>query len=507
VAAFGTPSLATMPWLCYRHGVKNLSYFAGSAVFLTALAAACSVKNTEVEAPATGTPEGGAPDAEESYPATYLTAEPQRSGDAAKGYRALVNEPYVPCGIPDSAYKRAQPTVAPEDLVAGREGRNATLPYNFTAMKTKDGVDLVTSNCLTCHAGRVDGKLFVGLGNADSDFTTDADTQKQNFELLGMLVTDPKETAEYVKWKERVTVVAPYSVLSTRGPNPADGFTAVLFAHHDPKTLAWSNTPLMDVPPPQDVPVDVPPWWRMKKKTSMFYVGGGRGDHARIMMTASILCTSSVEESRAIDAYFADIRSYIQSIEPPKYPFAIDRALADRGRPVFEATCSRCHGTYGATPTYPNRLVTALEIGTDPVLASGTAQFAGPFTAWFKSSFFGEIARLEPQQGYIAPPLDGIWATAPFLHNGSVPTIAALLDSTQRPVYWTRTFNSTDYDKTGLGWNISVLDHGKKAETDPGTQRDLYDTTLLGYSNAGHTYGDKLTPDDRSAVIEYLKTL
>lgn len=471
------------------------------------LGAACTTKNVEVEPPAVGNGEAGAGDAADSYPATYLAAEPQRSGDAAKGYRALVNEAYVPCGIPDSAYKRVLGTTDSADLIDGREGRNATLPYNFTAMKTKDGVDLVTSNCLTCHAGRVNGKLLVGLGNASGDFTADADTQKQNFELLGTLVTDAKERVEYLKWKERVSVVAPYSVLSTRGPNPADGFTAVLFAHHDPKTMAWSATPLIDVPAPQDVPVDVPPWWHMKKKTAMFYVGAGRGDHARVMMTASVLCTSSVEESRAIDGYFADIRAYIQSIEAPKYPFAVDRALADRGRPVFDATCSRCHGTYGAAPSYPNRLVTTLEIGTDPVLASGTAQFARPFTEWFKSSFFGEIARLEPKEGYVAPPLDGIWATAPYLHNGSVPTIAALLDSTKRPAYWTRTFQSTDYDQGAVGWNIRVLDHPKKAETDPGTQRDLYDTTLIGYSNAGHTFGDALTPDDRRAVLEYLKTL
>ena len=494
--------------VCYREPVKLRSYGPCCALALAAVAAACSTTPTsEPAAPDGGAPDAGAADAEGSYPATYIEAEPQRPGDPAKGYRALVNEAYVPCGIPDSAYKRVQGTAAPGDLIEGREGRNATLPYNFTAMKTKDGVDLVTSNCLTCHAGRVNGKLFVGLGNADGDFTADAESQIQNFELLGSIVTDPKERAEYLKWKERVTVVAPYSVLSTRGPNPADGFTAALFAHHDPTTMAWSSTPLMDVPAPEDVPVDVPPWWRMKKKTSMFYVGAGRGDHARIMMTASILCTSSVEESAAIDAYFADIRAYILSIEPPKYPFAVDAALAERGRPVFEATCSRCHGTYGATPTYPNRLVSTLEIGTDPVLASGTSEFAAPFTGWFKKSFFGELARLEPKPGYVAPPLDGIWATAPYLHNGSVPTVAALLDSTQRPKYWTRSFLSTDLDQAALGWKFRVLDHGKKAETDPGTQRDLYDTTTLGYSNAGHLFGDALTPADRAAVIEYLKTL
>jgi hypothetical protein len=107
----------------------------------------------------------------------------------------------------------------------------------------------------------------------------------------------------------------------------------------------------------------------------------------------------------------------------------------------------------------------------------------------------------------VAPPLDGIWATAPFLHNGSVPTIAALLDSTTRPTYWTRTFDSRAYDGAGVGWIYSAVDHGKSGETDPAAKAALYDTTLPGYSNAGHTFGDALSADDRSAVIEYLKTL
>ena len=491
--------------------MKTFSCLVAASVVLAAAAsaAACSSTKNEAAAPAAGTPDAGAETgaAPASYPVVVIGAEAQRTGDAAKGYRALVNEAYVPCGIPLSAYTQVYPTVAPADTVPGREGKNANLAYNFTAMTTKDGVDLVTSNCLTCHAGRINGKLVVGLGAADGDFTNDAASQIQKSGFVGALLSDPKERAEWTKWKERVDTVAPYSVLSTRGPNPADGFTAVLFAHHDPKTMAWSSTPLMAVPPPADVPVDVPPWWRMKKKTSMFYVGGGRGDHARIMMTASILCTSSVEESRAIDAYFADIRTWIASLDAPAYPFPIDHALADRGKPVFEATCAGCHGTYGDGGGFPNRLVSTEEIGTDPVLASGTAQFAGPFVDWFKNSFFGEISRLEPQKGYVAPPLEGVWATAPYLHNGSVPTLLALLDSTKRPTYWTRSFDSTDYDQAGVGWNFSTVDHGKAAETDDKTKRALYDTTRLGYANAGHTFGDALGDDDRAAVIEYLKTL
>jgi mono/diheme cytochrome c family protein len=281
----------------------------------------------------------------------------------------------------------------------------------------------------------------------------------------------------------------------------------VLFAHRDATTLAWSDTPLLELPAKQVVPVHVPPWWRMKKKNAMFYNTAGRGDHARIMMTASTLCTDSVAAAEQIDAYFPDIEAYIESITPPKYPFPIDAPLAAQGEQVFASTCAPCHGTYGATGAYPNLLIAATDVGTDPTLAVGVSQFAGRFVNWFNSSYYGKIASLEPQPGYIAPPLDGIWATAPYLHNGSVPTIHALLDSASRPRYWTRTFSSTDYDQTNVGWNFTAVATGQAGETDASVKKTIYDTTQPGASNAGHTFGDVLSSSDRAAVIEYLKTL
>jgi hypothetical protein len=188
-------------------------------------------------------------------------------------------------------------------------------------------------------------------------------------------------------------------------------------------------------------------------------------------------------------------------------------ALAAQGKTVFEATCSRCHGTYGPGGAYPNLWVQLSEIGTDPMLASGSTQFAGVYVQWFNESFYGEKARLDPQPGYVAPPLDGIWATAPYLHNGSVPTIAALLDSSTRPAYWSRkydangVYDSNDYDDARVGWNFTAVDHGQADENDPIKKIHIYDTTLPGYGNGGHTFGDPLSAADRAAVIEYLKTL
>ena len=263
----------------------------------------------------------------------------------------------------------------------------------------------------------------------------------------------------------------------------------------------------MKPPPEKPLPVSVPPWWRMKKKHAMFYSTEGRGDHARFMMTAAILCTDTLEEARKIDAYAPHIRAFIASLEPPKYPFPIDYELVKKGRAVFERTCSRCHGTYGNDWTYPNLVIALEEIGTDPELARVAVEDADRFIRWFEQSFFGEGTRVEPAPGYIAPPLDGIWATAPYLHNGSVPTMEVLLNSSKRPKYWTRSFDSTDYNEQMLGWSYTALKYGKEGAADWEERKQIYDSTLLGYSNQGHTFADGLMDSERMAVLEYLKTL
>jgi hypothetical protein len=70
-----------------------------------------------------------------------------------------------------------------------------------------------------------------------------------------------------------------------------------------------------------------------------------------------------------------------------------------------------------------------------------------------------------------------------------------------------RTFDSTDYDAAALGWKFTKLDHGQADEPTALARVKIYDTTLVGYGNGGHTFGDDLDDGERAAVIEYLKTL
>jgi mono/diheme cytochrome c family protein len=434
-----------------------------------------------------------------------VPATPQRPGDPQKGYQALVNKPYISCGVPYSAYARNVSPSAPDHLLPGRKGRNAELPYNLSSYVGRDGVELVVSNCLSCHAGFFNGKLVIGLGNEHLDFTGDPAV---NAESVGAYVEGEKEAAQWRRWADITRVIGPYMITDTVGVNPAITITLALTAHRDPKTLAWSKEALIEPPPKTPAPVSVPPWWRMSKKHALFYNTEGRGDHARIMMLGAILCADDLKTVKEIDTYAPDIRAYLASLRPPVFPFDIDRKLVVMGQPVFEKNCSGCHGTYGENWTYPNLVIGTDQVGTDPILAQfSTDGRSDRFIRWFNRSFYGEMARAAPAPGYIAPPLDGVWATAPYLHNGSVPTLAALLDSGKRPKYWTRSFSADDYNPQTLGWNYTELAYGKGGVSDPKQRVRIYDTTLPGYSNIGHSFGDSLTDDERKGLLEYLKTL
>ena len=161
--------------------------------------------------------------------------------------------------------------------------------------------------------------------------------------------------------------------------------------------------------------------------------------------------------------------------------------------------------------------------------------------------------------GYQAPPLYGVWASAPYFHNGAVPTLEQVLDSSQRPLIWRRKLETragitgfdqswaTGFDKQRVGWKhdeLSCADmpgnlifncnpadenapslvqsvqsflNGSNSWTgvvpvsdpdDPeGEKRLIFDTRTLGNSADGHRFSDVLSEQERRAIIEYLKTL
>ena len=470
---------------------------------------------------------GATPDAG-SFPPPWPTGIPvppssQKPGNAAAGYAYLTNAGYFGCGLPTRFYALAGAAASiPGSGADPLPGRNVTvngtpLPYTWNLAKNADGIEVVYQNCLQCHAGRFNGQLVVGLGNADADWTGNLAAAANAYPLLLALLPSPQELKEIDRFFGRLKVIGPAAVMRTIGTNPAEMLATTFISHRDKKTLAWSDTPFLTIPvidrlPAGDTIVSkVPPWWRMSKKNGQFYNGMGRGDHRRSMMLAGSLCTDSVEQAEAIDAHFNDVNAYISTLAPPRYPFPIDRALAEKGHTVFRATCATCHGTYAPDPaTYPNLLIPQGTIATDDVvsLAGTTKDYGSELVDWYNDSWYGAVGPYAPINAYMPPPLDAVWATGPYLHNGSVPDIATLLDSTKRPKYWRRVdHDTTHYDQNALGFPWQSLATGQKQPPLGVAAKDIYDTEQYSHSNRGHTFGDALTAEDRRAVIEYLKTL
>ena len=430
-----------------------------------------------------------------------VPASPQRHGDVAAGYHYLTTGDYLKSGIPYSYFLLGFGKTTTNYL--HRDSLNAPVSHEYTAVKAPNGEVVVAPNCLQCHAQVFDKKLYVGLGNSMIDFS---DRQKLNPGVALMAQTmlrhgDPKKYEAALPFLTAMQTISGSLYTQVRGVNSADRLADLLVAHRDPQTLHWSNEPVIDVTGDVVVPTDTPPWWLLKKKHAMFYNGFGRGDFGRFLMASNLLTVSDSSEAREVDSHFNDVLAYIYSLEPPKYPQPVNTALARQGSVVFIQNCSKCHGNYGEDGDYPNLLIPESIIKTDSLLFKSNYQ-SPQFVDWFNKSWFAQgdhPARLEPFNGYIAPPLDGIWITAPYLHNGSVPTLEALLNSKLRPAYWSRDFNDPQYDYTQVGWKYT------REEGPRGTA--VYNTTLPGYGNYGHTFGDKLSDHERKALIEYLKTL
>jgi hypothetical protein len=114
------------------------------------------------------------------------------------------------------------------------------------------------------------------------------------------------------------------------------------------------------------------------------------------------------------------------------------------------------------------------------------------------------VTEIDPD-GYVAPPLDGVWASAPYFHNGSVPTLWHVLRPDQRPTIWRRTSDRLDHERVGL--EFETADRIPPPGTDVAVRRSFFDTTRRGKSNFGHDYPQRLSEAERIALLEYLKTL
>lgn len=228
---------------------------------------------------------------------------------------------------------------------------------------------------------------------------------------------------------------------------------------------------------------------------------------------------------------------------PEDFP-AIDQTKAQRGKPLFENNCNSCHQTIKRDDpqrTIAANIIPLADIGTDPTMVKNIISRTGKTGILQGQPSFplpipnigtlGESARtveivrygvvgvlatsLDPatlqkglppfleaakknatrSPGYKVRPLNGIWASAPFLHNGSVPNLWELLQAPEKRV---TTFNVGS-------WEIDPVNVGFSTTSEPATSE--FNTTLPNNSNKGHNYGTQLSDEEKRDLIEYLKTL
>ncbi len=186
---------------------------------------------------------------------------------------------------------------------------------------------------------------------------------------------------------------------------------------------------------------------------------------------------------------------FLSELPPPKYPFTIDATLAEQGRPIFAAHCASCHEVGG---DFTNRPVPLEDVGTDRERLDTWNQAAADEANRRVKEMGIDRPNMVRIEAYQSPPLDGLWMRAPYLHNGSVPTLRDLLRPVaERPTVFYRGYDV--YDPENVGFRTSDFN------------RRLYgwkhDTQERGNGNQGHTFGTTLPAREKDALLEYLKTL
>jgi hypothetical protein len=248
---------------------------------------------------------------------------------------------------------------------------------------------------------------------------------------------------------------------------------------------------------------DMEPIWNLRPR-----VEGGLAFHWDGLNTdlTEVFITSALGDGATPKSLpFEDVQrlqDWAMDLQPPAFAdyFPVDAALVAEGKPVYEAECARCHAFGGALTGQVMKLSDAAWEGgqTDPHRAAmWTSEAAERYNA-YADRYPWDFSHFRSTDGYVSVPLDGIWLRAPYLHNGSVPYLDELLAPPGvRPKVFSRGLDV--YDPVRMGF----VSEGPEAER----RGFRLDTREPGNSNTGHLWGIALAPEEKRALLEYLKTL
>lgn len=444
------------------------------------------------------------------FPAGVVRAVEPAAADAASpaaGWNVLRTHAFLPADFDDEVFDRLW-TVWPEP---DRSTAEAATPLDRRKLMFEyyglvptpedpecrgralgyisDGRTGWVMTCLACHGGTVAGQVFPGAGNSHYALQT--------------LTEDVRLVKLQLKKKlthmDLGSLKIPLNV--TNGTTNSVIFGVLLGALRRPDMSVDLSNPVLQV---LDHDVDAPPFWNVKKKSGLYADGFAPNTH-RPLMQFILIPSNTREKVYGWENDFRQIHAWIESVEPPRYPWAINEARAARGRTVFEANCARCHGTYGPDGQYEQKTIAIDDIGTDRLRFDALTVEHRKWMQVGWLSRYGEDPVIVDPKGYVAPPLDGIWASAPYFHNGSVPTLWHVLHPQERPQVWKRTRDG--YDQSRVGLEITEYDDIPDDAVSLAHRRRYFKSTLPGKSAAGHNYPDDLTEDEKNDLLEYLKSL
>ena len=240
---------------------------------------------------------------------------------------------------------------------------------------------------------------------------------------------------------------------------------------------------------------DFPPLFNQRMREHMWLHWDGNNNFVQERNKSAAIGAGANPDSLDLDS-LQRVSDWIMDLPPPAIPKErIDTTRVARGAEIYQAQCAECHALTGAKVGH----VTPIgEIGTDPERLNSFTPDLVNHMLTIGTGYSWKFSHFRKTDGYANMPLDGIWLRAPYLHNGSVPTLRDLLKPpSERPKVFYRGYDVYDYT------NVGFVSGGQAAEQ----TAFRYDTRVRGNGNGGHSYGATLNPTEIDDLIEYLKTI
>jgi hypothetical protein len=434
-------------------------------------------------------------------------------------YQTYDSSAWIPQSVFDGSLA-AQAIVGDVDTIVGQKvglvlwREQSVVPAYGMAPGPRSDLPLRwTVNCLVCHTAEIDGVAYLGAGTKtfDDRWLGEALKTLTNERWRAVLPRDPRD---------RALAAEANRILNSHHHDKIDSLTRARSTAFAASHVELFMRPNGAMPPVEDVgrgDTKTPPLWHTAAKMSSgrWYADGSF--HGRYPLMASSM---ELEKDRPFDALVRSViptikqefESVIRHLRPPPYPYAVDAALAARGRELFyseDVGCARCHGVYDGRGNvdWPG---VHKDVGTD---RARLEIVSNKFVDAFEKSPLAAEGDLVKSRGYAATPLTGVWANYPYLHNGSVPTLHHLLGPVSERPSMFHVIAAGRFDRIRVG-QLLDLDptHGALGQADLarrfGSDRDWFNAARPGAGNGGHNVWPRIrTDENRRALVEYLKTL